>query len=101
MPLIEILEVLYKLPPYPAPPRARRGVHKQWVLSIDSHNQLVFTFFRTEARACSDPTTPARDGRWESSLVLGYWGNTMRGGALRNEERWKRRRTPTQDPSTS
>ena len=31
--------------------------------------------------------------------VLGSWGNTMR-DAVRNEERWKRRRTPTQDPST-
>ena len=31
--------------------------------------------------------------------VRGSWGNTMR-GAVRNKERWKWRRTPTQDPST-
>ena len=34
------------------------------------------------------------------ALVLGYWGDTMR-GAVRNKERWKGRRTPTQDPSTN
>ena len=32
--------------------------------------------------------------------VLGYWGNTMR-DAVRNAERWKRRGTPTRDPSTN
>ena len=37
--------------------------------------------------------TPTRD------LVLGSWVNTMR-DAVMNKERWKRRRTPTQDPST-
>ena len=31
--------------------------------------------------------------------VLGSWGNTTR-GAVSNKERWGRRRTPTQDPST-
>ena len=31
--------------------------------------------------------------------ALGSWGNTMR-DAARNTERWKRHRTPTQDPST-
>ena len=31
--------------------------------------------------------------------VLGYWGKAMR-DAGRNTERWKRRRTPTQDPGT-
>ena len=31
--------------------------------------------------------------------VLGSWVKTMR-GAVRNKERCKRRRTPTQDPST-
>ena len=33
------------------------------------------------------------------TLVLGSWGNTMR-GAVRNKGRWKRRRRPTQYPST-
>ena len=31
--------------------------------------------------------------------VLGSWGKPMR-DAVRNKERWERRRTPTQDPST-
>ena len=31
--------------------------------------------------------------------VLGSWGKTMR-DAVKNKESWKRRRTPTQDPST-
>ena len=34
-----------------------------------------------------------------SGSELGSWGKTMR-GAGRNKERWRRRRTPTQDPST-
>ena len=34
------------------------------------------------------------------ALVLGSWGNTMR-GAVRNKERWKARPAPTQDPSTN
>ena len=33
-------------------------------------------------------------------LVLGVWGKTMR-DAVRSKERWKSRRTPTQDPSAN
>ena len=41
------------------------------------------------------------DYRYASKFwpVLGSWGKTMR-DAVRNKERWKTRRTPTQDPST-
>ena len=35
-----------------------------------------------------------------AALVPGSWGNTMR-GAVRYKEWWRRRRTPTQDPSTN
>ena len=48
---------------------------------------------------CLPPPHPARRPPRPPS-VLGSWGNTMR-DAVRNKERWKRCRTPTQDPSTN
>ena len=49
-----------------------------------------------------EPLSRARGGpsRAKSASVLGSWGKAMR-DAVRNTERWKRRRTPTQDPSTN
>ena len=46
-------------------------------------------------------TTSTGSGRWarRSQSVPGSWGETIR-YAVRNKERWKRSRTPTQDPST-
>ena len=41
----------------------------------------------------------ARPAQTPFARVLGSWGNTTR-GAVSNKERWKGRRTPTQDPST-
>ena len=38
-------------------------------------------------------------GKPLAPFVPGSWGNTMR-DAVRNKERWKGRRAPTQDPST-
>ena len=35
-----------------------------------------------------------------ATLLLGSWGKSTR-DAVRNKERWKRRRSPTQDPSTA
>ena len=70
---------------------------------------LVLTWLPNLARSCPhSPTTRCTSHR--SALrricatscrsVLGYWGNTI-WGAVRNKERWKGHRTPTQEPSTN
>ena len=55
---------------------------------------------RSPVADCIPRTSHGRRPSWPVARpVLGYWGNTMR-DAVRNMERWKRRRAPTQDPST-
>ena len=58
------------------------------------------------SRKTDSPVLGRFPGSWEHIArcgsrwsVLGSWGNTMRDAGW-NKERWKRRRTPTQYPST-
>ena len=63
-----------------------------------SRKSTCFSYWCGRARLPAGSGLPGSSG--EGDHVLGSWGNTMR-DAVRNKERWRRRRTPTQDPSTS
>ena len=88
--------------PYPATRGTGGAVDTAWVDGRDAlFTRVGDAWMKTIIEDFGTDHVWQMDGFFAGppSPVLGSWGKTMR-DAVRNKERWERRRTPTQDPST-